>query len=70
MSSASFDERLDLAARYSYIAAKAPRLTTDQYVGLAQANAMMAIAGYLSEMHVCDHGTRGYCQPCVRADLA
>jgi len=32
----------------------------------AQTEALMAIAGFLNQMHVCDHGNRGWCPYCAR----
>lgn len=34
---------------------------------MSENNALLAIAGFLNQMHVCDHGTRGWCPYCASA---
>lgn len=32
--------------------------------GMAENNALLAIAGFLAQQHLCGHGTRGWCPHC------
>jgi hypothetical protein len=43
--------------------ARARRERLDEAIAVEN-HALLAIAGFLSQMHICDHGTRGWCPPC------
>lgn len=44
--------------------AKRDEMNRFHYGGAAQNYALLAIAGFLAQMHVCDHGVRGWCPHC------